>query len=113
MADYDEKIYDDTLKATGDEALAKEFAIAYKSVKDLKSAPSDNEKLKLYGLSKQALQNPPFDQKPKPGAFAFKEKYMYQAWKDIFDANTTPADAAKEYIELVHALKEKYGVRDA
>jgi acyl-CoA-binding protein len=38
---------------------------------------------------------------------------MYQAWKDIVDANTTPADAAKEYIELVHALKEKYGVKDA
>ena len=47
MADYDEKIYDDTLKATGDEALAKNFAIAYKSVKDLKSAPSDDEKLKV------------------------------------------------------------------
>lgn len=35
---------------------------------------------------------------------------MYDAWKDIAEAGTTPADAAKQYIELVEKLKEEYGV---
>lgn len=47
MADYDETTYQDALKATGDEALSKDFAIAYKSVKNLKKAPTNDQKLKV------------------------------------------------------------------
>lgn len=112
MAQYDEKIYTDAANATGDETLAKDFAIAYKAIKSLKSEPTNDEKLRLYGLSKQALQNPPFDQKPEPGRFAFRERAMWNAWKDVVESGTSPADAAKKYIELVGELKEKYGFND-
>jgi hypothetical protein len=47
MAEYDEKIYSDAAKATGDETVAKNFAIAYKGVKNLKAEPTNEEKLRV------------------------------------------------------------------
>ena len=56
MSSYDEKIYQDALKAAqhelGDqaEAVAKEFATAYAQVKNLKQAPTDDQKLQVCAL---------------------------------------------------------------
>ncbi|KAJ9302155.1 hypothetical protein DTO271G3_1021 [Paecilomyces variotii] len=117
MSSYDEKIYQDALKAAkpelGDEAeqRAKEFATAYGQVKTLKQAPDDDTKLKLYALSKQGLQNPPFDQRPTPGTFDFKRKYMDNAWKEVVTAGTTPAEAQQKYTELVNQLIKDIGTQ--
>ncbi|KAL1862024.1 acyl-CoA-binding protein (ACBP)/diazepam binding inhibitor (DBI)/endozepine (EP) [Paecilomyces lecythidis] len=117
MSNYDEKIYKDALKAAqpelGDEAeqVAKAFATAYAGVKNLKQAPNMDEMLKLYGLSKQGLQNPPFDQRPAPGTFDFKRKKMDSAWGEVVNAGTTPAEAQKQYTEFVEKLEEKYGTQ--
>ncbi|KAL1885700.1 acyl-CoA-binding protein (ACBP)/diazepam binding inhibitor (DBI)/endozepine (EP) [Paecilomyces lecythidis] len=117
MSDYDEKIYKDALKAAqpelgdGAEAVAKAFAVAYAQVKTLKQAPEDKDKLRLYGLSKQALQDPPFEQRQVPGMFDIKRKAMDRAWKEVVDEHLTPAKAQEEYTKLVNFLINKLGTQ--
>ncbi|GAD93828.1 conserved hypothetical protein [Paecilomyces variotii No. 5] len=117
MASYDEKIYQDALKAgkaeLGDRAeeVAKAFATAYAQVKTLKQAPDTDQKLKLYGLSKQALQDPPFEQRTVPGMFDVKRKAMDRAWKEVVDERITPGKAQQDYTELVNNLIAKFGTQ--
>jgi diazepam-binding inhibitor (GABA receptor modulating acyl-CoA-binding protein) len=92
----------------------------------------------MYALFKQGMQDPTFEDAPKPGTFDFKVrrpffcffgrwrsrgratgkwslltlpqgKYKYNAWKKIVEEDVTPEDAQKRYVELIEKLKEKYG----
>ncbi|KAL1982876.1 hypothetical protein VTN96DRAFT_804 [Rasamsonia emersonii] len=109
MAPKDEDVYNDALKASGDEALAKAFLKAFKESSTLKTEPSLNEKQQLYGLFKQALQNPPFSEVKKPSVLQPWESGKWNAWKKVVDDGITPTEAQKKYIELVEELKAKYG----
>lgn len=47
MAPKDEDVYNDALKASGDEALAKAFLKAFQESTTLKTKPPNNEKLQV------------------------------------------------------------------
>ncbi|KAF8151663.1 putative acyl-coA-binding protein [Crassisporium funariophilum] len=82
-----------------------DFETAAADVKNLKSKPTDNELLKLYGLYKQATNGD--NDTAKPGTFDFKGKYKWQAWEDL--KGTSQDDAEKKYIALVTELKGTHG----
>ncbi|RPB20115.1 putative acyl-CoA-binding protein [Terfezia boudieri ATCC MYA-4762] len=85
--------------------MPSEFETAAADVKNLKSKPTDDELLKLYGLYKQAISGD--NDTSKPGVFDFKGKYKWQAWED--NKGIPQEDAEKQYIEFVNELKEKHG----
>ena len=39
-------------------------------------------------------------------------KYKYNAWKKSVDEGTTPVDAQKQYVGLIHEFKGKYGFKE-
>ncbi|KAL8826153.1 MAG: hypothetical protein Q9191_003977 [Dirinaria sp. TL-2023a] len=86
------------------------FKQATTDSKKLKAKPTDDELLELYALYKVGTQETKFEDAPKPGAFDFKGKYKYNAWKKLVDAKTTPEDAQTKYVELVDKLKGTYGM---
>ncbi|EON68224.1 hypothetical protein W97_07482 [Coniosporium apollinis CBS 100218] len=87
------------------------FKKAAEEVKNLKATPSQDEMLELYGLYKQGTQDPAFDKATAPGMFDLKGKAKYNAWKKVADAGTKPADAQKQYVEVVNKLKAKHGTK--
>ncbi|KAF2721481.1 acyl-CoA-binding protein [Polychaeton citri CBS 116435] len=89
--------------------LSPEFKKAVEDSRKLKAKPSDNELLELYGLFKQASQDPPIEDTKAPGMFELKEKAKRNAWQKLVDDGVTPALAQDKYIKLVVSLKEKYG----
>ncbi|KAL1969962.1 hypothetical protein VTN77DRAFT_7472 [Rasamsonia byssochlamydoides] len=111
MVEISQQIFNDALKASGNETLAKEFAEAYAEVPNLATRPKNDELLQLYALSKQALQNPPFEKKEEPSSWAFQEHAKWKAWKKVYEEGVSPADAQKQYIALVKELKQKYGMK--
>ncbi|XP_022666025.1 acyl-CoA-binding protein-like [Varroa jacobsoni] len=73
-------------------------------VKDLKTRPSDDELLQLYGLYKQATVGDVTSE--APGILDLKGKAKYNSWTS---RKGLSQDAAKkEYCELVKQLKDKY-----
>ena len=75
-------------------------------VKTLKKTPSDEEKLKLYGLFKQVtVGNINID---KPWAVQFEASAKWDAWNKVksLDKDT----ASLKYIGLVTELVDKYGI---
>lgn len=86
-----------------------QFKTAVEDSKKLKAKPGDDELLQLYGLFKQATQDPPIDKSEAPGTFDFKGKAKRRAWQKVVDEGVTPTKAEDEYVKLVGSLKTKYG----
>ncbi|KAJ5524840.1 uncharacterized protein N7503_010992 [Penicillium pulvis] len=86
-------------------SLKEQFEEAAKDVNNLKAKPSNDQLLKLYGLYKQATVGDVNTE--RPGAMAFKEKYKWDAWKEL--EGTSEEDAQEQYIKLVDELKASLG----
>ncbi len=78
------------------------FEQAVADSKSLSSKPSTETLLKLYSLYKQATEGD--INAPEPGAFDFVAKAKYEAWASI--KGKSKDEAKKEYIDLIHKLKE-------
>jgi diazepam-binding inhibitor (GABA receptor modulating acyl-CoA-binding protein) len=63
----------------------------------------------MYGLYKQALQDPPFEKAEQPGTFDLKAKAKYRAWKAVVEEGVKPEEAQTKYVALIEKMKEKYG----
>lgn len=81
-----------------------EFESAATAVQSLPKTPSDTDKLKLYGLYKQATVGD--NTTDKPGMLDFKGKMKWQAWED--KKGLSQEEAEKEYIALVKEFQETY-----
>jgi diazepam-binding inhibitor (GABA receptor modulating acyl-CoA-binding protein) len=72
-----------------------------------KIQPTDTEKLKIYGLYKQAIDG---DNKiDMPYSIQYKAKAKWQAWKD--NSGKTKDKAKLEYIELVASFCKKHSIK--
>jgi len=87
-----------------------QFKTAAEEVQRLEAKPTNEEKLKLYGLYKVAT-NENFSKAERPGMFDLMGKAKYNAWAANANAGMTPTKAQQEYTEYVDALKEKYGFK--
>ncbi|KAM3840371.1 enoyl-CoA delta isomerase 2 isoform 2-T3 [Vipera latastei] len=77
-----------------------DFEKAKEQVNLLQDEPSDNIKLKLYGLYKQATVGP--CNVPKPGMLDFVNKAKWDAWNSL--GSMTQDNARQSYIELASSL---------
>jgi peroxisomal 3,2-trans-enoyl-CoA isomerase len=82
-----------------------DFDAAVKAVNALPSAPSNEVKLKMYALFKQATVGK--NTSSKPGVFDVVGKFKWQAWADL--GEMTPAQAEREYIDLARSLGASAG----
>lgn len=78
-----------------------DFDKAAEDVKKLSKEPSDDDKLKLYGLFKQVMVGD--NGTSKPGMFDLKGKYKWDAWEA--NKGKTKEAARQEYIDLVKKLQ--------
>jgi diazepam-binding inhibitor (GABA receptor modulating acyl-CoA-binding protein) len=78
-----------------------DFEQAAKDVKELKSKPSDEDLLTLYGLFKTATVGKV--NTSRPGLFDPKGKAKWDAWKKVEDKS--PEEAKQEYILKVQQLQ--------
>lgn len=83
--------------------LLEDFFKASEDVKMLPYSVSDNIKLKLYGLYKQATIGDVNYPRPT-GMFNIKEKAKYDAWFENKDMSKE--SAMNEYINLVSELQQ-------
>lgn len=81
------------------------FKDAEAAVKSLPSA-SNEQKLALYALYKQATVGP--NTTAKPGMFDMVGKFKWQAWTELGSMST--ADAEKKYIDTVKEMQAAAGV---
>ncbi|XP_015681099.1 acyl-CoA-binding protein [Protobothrops mucrosquamatus] len=84
-----------------------EFDKAAEEVKNLKSPPSDQELLDLYGHFKQVTVGDVNTE--RPGMFDLKGKAKWDAWSKL--KGMSKEDAIKVYIAKVNELKDKYGMQ--
>lgn len=82
--------------------LTEDFEKAAADVKTLKTKPSDEDLLILYGLFKVATVGKV--DTPRPGFVDFKGKAKWDAWKKVEDKD--PEEAKKDYILKVQTLLE-------
>lgn len=83
-----------------------DFEAAQARVKTLKSPPSPDELLELYGLFKQGTQGDVTGS--RPGMLDFKGRAKFDAWEK---QKGLARDAAqKAYVELVATLEKRYGL---
>jgi acyl-CoA-binding protein len=81
------------------------FDNAVLDVVKLAVSPSNDEKLQIYGLYKQAtIGNTNI---PAPSFFDFAGTAKWKAWNSMNGKSSD--DAKKEYVDLVKMLTEKYG----
>lgn len=80
--------------------LAEDFASAQERVKTLKSRPSNEVLLELYGLYKQGTEGDV--QGKRPGMLDVKGRAKYDAWAS--KKGTSKDDAMRAYVELVDKL---------
>lgn len=85
-------------------SVGQAFKDAEAAVKTLPSA-SNEQKLALYALYKQATVGP--NTTPKPGMFDMVGKFKWQAWSDL--GSMSAADAEKQYIETVKKMQAAAG----
>ncbi|CAF0723062.1 unnamed protein product [Didymodactylos carnosus] len=83
--------------------MSAEFNKAAEDVKKLSKAPSNEEKLQLYGWFKQV--NVGDVNTSKPGAFDFEGKAKWDAWNK--NKGMSKQEAEQNYIELVKKLQAK------
>ncbi|XP_043930930.1 acyl-CoA-binding protein [Protopterus annectens] len=82
-----------------------DFDRAAEEVKQLKSAPTDEEKLAIYSLFKQTTVGDV--NTARPGLFDLTGKAKWDAWEKR--KGTSQEEARKLYIDKVEELKKKYG----
>ena len=85
-----------------------EFTTAAQTVLKLRESPTNEEKLKVYSLYKQATQGKCNTE--CPGFLDFAGKAKWNAWNDLKDKESS--DAQKEYIALIGELAAKYGLQE-
>ncbi|XP_054847659.1 acyl-CoA-binding domain-containing protein 7 [Eublepharis macularius] len=86
-------------------ALQADFDKAAENVKKLKTKPSDDELLQLYGLYKQSTVG---DINIEcPGMLDLKGKAKWEAWN--LKKGMSKDDAMKAYISKANELIQKYG----
>ncbi|PNI53540.1 DBI isoform 8 [Pan troglodytes] len=83
-----------------------EFEKAAEEVRHLKTKPSDEEMLFIYGHYKQATVGDINTE--RPGMLDFTGKAKWDAWNEL--KGTSKEDAMKAYINKVEELKKKYGI---
>ncbi|PAA46090.1 hypothetical protein BOX15_Mlig011452g1, partial [Macrostomum lignano] len=83
-----------------------EFNDYAEKMKNLKSRPTDDELLELYGLFKQATVGDV--NTARPGMLDFKGKAKWDRWNDKKGTSKEAAQAA--YIELAKRMIEQYGL---
>ena len=82
--------------------LKTRFAAAAQEVQKLKSRPSNDNLLQLYGLYKQATEG---DAKgSRPGMFDLTGRAKYDAWAG--NKGVTADKAMQSYVDLVEKLKK-------
>jgi diazepam-binding inhibitor (GABA receptor modulating acyl-CoA-binding protein) len=84
--------------------LKEDFDKAAEEAKGLPDNTSNDDKLALYGLFKQASVGD--NTTDRPGFFDPKGKAKWDAWKK--EEGKSKEQAMQEYIELVAQLKAKY-----
>jgi len=72
----------------------------------IQSGPSNDEKLRLYGLYKQALQGD--NKQVQPWRVQLEANAKWTAWEDF--KGKSKEDAMRAYVETVDAQKTKYGI---
>ena len=86
-------------------SLKDQFSEAKGRVEKLKSRPSNDELLDLYGLYKQATEGDVAG--PRPGMLDIKGRTKYDAWTRR--KGTSKDDAMKGYVALVKKLEAAQG----
>ena len=81
------------------------FDAAVLAIVTLTSSPSNDEKLKIYGLYKQATVGDV--NIPAPGFFDFAGGAKWNTWNEMKGRSSVQAKV--EYVDLVVALIAKYG----
>lgn len=89
-------------------SLQAEFDAAAENVRKLKSLPSDNDLLELYGLFKQGTVGDA-DASKAPGFFDLKGKAKFEAWTK--NKGQSKEDAQKAYIAKVQSLIASIGLQ--
>ncbi|XP_051874136.1 acyl-CoA-binding protein [Pristis pectinata] len=84
-----------------------DFEKAAEEVKQLKSKPTDEDMLLIYGLYKQATVGDV--NTDRPGMLDLKGKAKWDAWNER--KGTSKEESMKKYIEKVQELKEKHGMK--
>lgn len=84
------------------------FKTAVVDSKKLTAKPSNDQLLELYGLFKVGCGED-FSTVTAPGAFDFKAKYKYRAWKELVDEGISAETAQERYVVLVEKLKAELG----
>ncbi|ESO10970.1 hypothetical protein HELRODRAFT_72093, partial [Helobdella robusta] len=84
-----------------------EFNKAAEDVKKLKSQPTDDELLELYGLYKQATVGD--TNTARPGMLDFKGKAKWDNWNGR--KGLSKEDAQKQYICVAKRLIDTYGLK--
>ena len=87
-------------------SVVKRFELSAKIVKNLKGEPTDEEKLKLYGLYKQSTIGN--CNTPQPFVLSIKDNAKWKAWN--YHNNKSSKDAMNEYSDFVVTLIHKYDV---
>ncbi|KAE8728911.1 Acyl-CoA-binding protein [Hibiscus syriacus] len=82
--------------------LKEEFEEYTEKAKTLPTSTTNDDKLILYGLYKQATVGPV--NTSRPGMFNLKEKAKWDAWKAV--EGKSPDDAMNDYITKVKQLQE-------
>ena len=87
--------------------LKSEFEAAVESVRTAEGdfKPSDQLKLQMYGLFKQATEGDVSGK--KPGRLNVIARMKYEAWEKL--AGTSSDDAMRKYIAEVEAIRAKHG----
>ncbi|KFY74927.1 hypothetical protein V499_05084 [Pseudogymnoascus sp. VKM F-103] len=88
--------------------LSPAFNQAVVDSKKLVEKPSNDHLLEMYGLYKQATQDPPIEKSEAPGVFDLKGKAKKRAWQKVVDEGVTPEQAQEKYIALIEQLKVLY-----
>ena len=86
--------------------ILKRFELSSSMVKKLKTKPSDDELLQLYGLFKQSMSGD--CDIAEPSRIYFKEHAKWKAWYSL--KNTTKQNAMINYSDLVMILIDKYKI---
>lgn len=84
-------------------SLEEQFSQAQERVSKLSRRPSDLQLLELYSLYKQATMGDATGK--RPGAFDFKGRAKWDAWKSR--EGLSREEAMRQYVELVELLEGK------
>jgi len=85
-------------------SLEEEFSRAQERVNKLSRRPSDLQLLELYSLYKQATAGDATGK--RPGAFDFKGRAKWDAWKQR--QGLSREDAMGQYVDLVKVLEGEF-----